>query len=107
MSAPAIKTGDTSTGPRIRLVDRDGSPANLTGATVVMQVRNRPGEPFPTDVVDAEDGVVAVPRGDLEGGSARQSWTVEFEVTYSDGTVQTFPEVGYLQLDVWSDLDDR
>lgn len=107
MNTPAIKTGDTSSGPRIRLVGRDGMPANLTGATAAMQVRGRPGDPFAVTVVDAEDGVVTLPRGDLEGGSGRQQWAVEFEVTFSDGTIQTFPEVGYLQVDVWSDLDDR
>lgn len=107
MTNPAIKTGDTTVGPRIRLVGRDGTAANLTGAQVVMQVRDRPSESFATTVADAEDGIVTIPRGDLEGGQGRQSWTVEFEVTFSDGTVQTFPEVGYLQVDVWSDLDDR
>lgn len=99
-----IKTGDTAPAQRIQLVGRDG-PTDLTGAQVVMQVRGRPGVSFPADVNDAETGIVFVPRGDLEPVNGRSVFNVEFEVTFPDSTVQTFPEDGWIDLTVWSDLD--
>ena len=102
-----LKTGDTAPTQRVQLVGRDG-PADLTGATVVMQTDLRPDLPFPTTIVDPAAGIVTVPRGDLDAHPRRvRTWMVEFEVTYADGTIQTFPEDGYLRVRVWSDLDDR
>jgi hypothetical protein len=106
MSQIVLKTGDTAPTQKVRLVGRDG-PANLNGATVVMQVRGRPDVSFPVDVEDAEDGVVRVPRGDLDSGDRTlRTWEAEFEVAYANGDVQTFPEAGYLNISVWSDLDE-
>jgi nitrate reductase beta subunit len=106
MSKIAIKTGDTSAGPRVRLVDRAGESVNLTGATVVQQVEGRPGVSFPVTVEDATGGVVRIARGDLTVPSGkRASWRVEFQVTFADSTVQTYPESGFVDLEVWSQLD--
>jgi hypothetical protein len=106
MSKIAIKTGDTSAGPRVRLVDRAGEAANLTGATVVMQVEGRPGVSFPVTIVDATAGIVRVARGDLTVPSGkRATYRVEFQATYADTTVQTFPENDYTQIEVWAQLD--
>jgi hypothetical protein len=102
-----IKAGDTAPAQRKRLKGRDG-PADLSGATVVMQVRGREGVSFDVDIDDAQNGVVFVPRGDLEANGNRPvTYDVEFEVTYADGSIQTFPEPGYEQVTVWPDLDDK
>ena len=101
-----IKTGDTSPGPRVQLFGRDGTAADLTGATVVMQVEGRADTSFPVTVVDAATGIVRVPRGDLTAPDGRRKpYRVEFQVTYLDTTVQTFPETEYALLTVWSQLD--
>ena len=102
-----FKTGDTAPTQRLQLVGRDG-PANLVGATVVMQTDERPAVPFAVTVVDAPTGIVTAPRGNLDADPRRvKTWMVEFQVTFSDGKIQTFPEDGYLRARVWSDLDDR
>jgi hypothetical protein len=104
----AIKTGDTSAGPRVRLTDRSGEAANLTAATVVMQVEGRPGVSFPVTVEDAAAGIVRVARGDLSVPSGkRATYRVEFQVTYAGapGLVQTFPEGDYVGVEVWAQLD--
>jgi hypothetical protein len=102
-----LKTGDTAATQRVQLVGRDG-PAQLVGATVTMQVEDRPDVAFPVEVVDAAEGIVRVARGDLAPDGRRvRRFMVEFQVTFADGTVQTFPEDGYQRLTVWSDLDAR
>jgi hypothetical protein len=107
MSRIAIKTGDTSAGPRVRLVDRAGEAASLVGADVVMQVEGRPGVSFPVTIEDAAGGIVRVARGDLTVPSGkRATYRVEFQVTYAGGGgIQSFPEAGFVDLEVWSQLD--
>lgn len=102
-----MKAGDTSPGPLKQLLDRDKAPADITGAEVVMQVRGRPGQSFPVDIIDAAVGTVRVPRGDLVPSNGRrwEAFDVEFEVTYADGVVQTFPEGPPDTLFVYADLD--
>jgi hypothetical protein len=102
-----LKTGDTAATQRVQLVGRDG-PAQLAGATVTMQVEDRPDLDFPVDIVDPAAGIVRVARGDLAPDGRRvRRFMVEFQATYADGTIQTFPEDGYTRLTVWSDLDAR
>jgi hypothetical protein len=102
----ALKTGDTAPAQKVRLVGRDG-PVSLAGADVVMQVNGREDTPFPVTVDDAATGTVIVPRGDLDTQGTRTRWQVEFQVTYANGDVQTFPEDGYLTVTVWTDLDGK
>ena len=102
-----LKSDDTTPGPRVRCTDRDGNPANLVGATVVLVV---PGQPdIAVTVADAADGVVRIPRGTLAppAGQVLVHMDYELEVTYASGSVQTFPEAGYSRLTVWRDLDDQ
>jgi hypothetical protein len=108
MSELTVKAGDTAPTQTVRLEGRAG-PANLTGATVVMQLRDS-STPVPCTVVDPAAGTVRPERDGLPvppGNMQSTATDVEFEVTYSTGEVQTFPEAGYLRLRVWSDLDNR
>ena len=106
----ASKVGDTAPLPRYQLVDVDGTAADLSGATVVQRFAGAPalGSPCTIDGT-ATDGIVRLTsRDDLpEPASGRQKVKVDFEteVTYSDGTIQTFPTVSYDSWTVWTDLD--
>jgi hypothetical protein len=108
MTTPTIiaKDGDTSPLQAVTLKGRDGTPADLTGATVVMQVDGQATSVACT-VVDAAAGQVRPSRTNLPVPTAlgRLIVKVEFEVTYADAVVQTFPESGYLHLQVYPDLD--
>ena len=103
---PAIKAGDTTDGPRLRLVGRDQTPANLVGATILMHIRGEPS--LPVVIAEAADGIVYCPRGTLAPTTNQEvaRFDVEFEVTYAGGTVQTFPEEGQDKVTVWIDLDN-
>ena len=100
-----IKVGDTANAGTLQLLGGNGAGADLTGATVVMQTPNR--DPIPVVIVDAVTGIVRCPRSDLAptGGRTVEGFDVEFQVTYADGSIQTFPEDDHDVLPVWVDLD--
>jgi hypothetical protein len=100
------KTGDTAPVMAVQLVGRDG-PANLTGIIqVVLHVEGQ-DDVIPCTVVDALDGIVRPERGDVEPPAGRSvaNLAAEFEVTYSSGLVQTFPEKGFTRVQVFRELD--
>ena len=105
-----IKIGDTAPNIKARLKSKDGTTVTLTGATVVFSMRhaqtrvvthsNRsanileatpPTEPDDPNVdYDWETVVPSIP-GPYEA---------EFEVTYSGGLIQTFPDSGFIDIQV-------
>jgi len=103
-----IKQNDT--GPAIQgtLKDADGNVVDVTGASVVFNMRS------------ADDGTVKVNRGvgsvvDGAAGTVKYEWAAadtdtvgtyeaEFEVTYSDGTIETFPNTRYIKVKVGDDI---
>lgn len=101
-----IKRGDTSPALRMQLVPA----VNLTGA----QVRFNMIGPFetPTKVINRQAGAVVAPsvngivRYDWRAGDTAKAgvYQAEFEVTYSDGTVETFPNGEHIQVSVLPDL---
>ena len=107
----ATKRGDTAPLPRHQLIDRDGQPASLVGATVVQRFAGAPqaGSPCVIDG-DPADGIVRLASRDhLPDPGARRSVQIMFEteVTFSGGVIQTFPTEGYDRWTVWADLDDK
>lgn len=112
MTDIATKSGDTAPLARYQLIDKDGQPANLTGATVVARFAGAPVAGSPCEVDgDPVDGIVRLATRDHlpEVPDGRRQITVEFEteVTYLNGTIQTFPTEGYDRLIVWTDLDGK
>ena len=108
----ATKSGDTAPLARYQLVDKDGTPANLTGATVVQRFAGAPEAGSPCEVDgDPTDGIVrlasrdhlpAVPEG-------RRQITIEFETEcqFINSDIQTFPTEGYDRWIIWTDLDHK
>ena len=103
------KAGDSYPLPRYQLLDGDGQPVSLVGATVVQRFDGAPEPGSPCDIDgNGEDGIVRLSSRDhLPTPAAGRSVTVPFEteVTYSGGDIQTFPTAGYDRWTVWSDLD--
>lgn len=105
-----IKRGDRQPGISAVLRDAAGVGVNLTGATVKFLMRR------------FTDGALIVSAGATPGnqttdpGRVNYLWAAgdtdvagyhyaEWEVTYTDGTKQTFPTSGYHLIDVIADLD--
>lgn len=103
-----MKAGDTAPAVQATLYDAGNVPVNLTGATVrfIMATKTAPR----TVAVDAEAALVAPMAGEVvyewAAGDTDEpgAYDVEFEVTYADGTVQTFPTEGYLDCTIEDDL---
>ena len=88
-----IKQNDTSPSVTATLTDANSVPVNVSGATVRFHMEDVVG----TLKVDAEmaipDGINGVVQYDWQAGDTDTAGTyyVEFEVTYNDGAVETFP----------------
>lgn len=102
-----IKQNDTSPSLEATLSDANLVPVKLTAATVMLHMKAIGG-----DVVLDEQMAIT----DDEGGVVQYDWQVgdtatvgtyyvEFEVTYSDGSVETFPNTGSLPLVITRELN--
>lgn len=100
-----IKTGDTSPVLQYTL---SPTPATLAGATVVFNMRTQDR----TSIIARGTAYVV---GDVTAGVVRYVWQSgdtdtaglfngEFEVTFSDGSVETFPNYEYFKVRISDDL---
>jgi len=88
-----IKQNDTSPSLQATLKDSSLNPINLTGATVQFHMKSIDGTlkiDASMTVTDATNGVIQY---DWQAGDTDTvgSFYAEFEVTYADDTVETFP----------------
>jgi len=99
MSTFCIKQGDLSPAFQLTLKDSAGTAVNLTGSTVRLHLYTQDKATVVLDksatLVDAVNGVVKYEWVDGDTDDAGWFW-VEFEVTYADSTVETFPNSGYI-----------
>ena len=104
-----IKQNDTKPPLKVILRDSDGLPADVTGASVVFSMR---GQPAGTTKVDKQSVTI----NDASAGDLQYDWASantntadvyegEFQVTYADTRVQTFPNDGYILIDVKDDVE--
>lgn len=100
-----IKRNDTS--PSLTYHLRPSS-VDISGATVVFNMSNKAGNVAvlraPVAIVKASGG--AVVRYDWQAGDTATAgeYLAEFEVTYADGAVETFPNDDYLIVPIKKDL---
>lgn len=101
-----IKRNDTAPPFRAILKDGDGDIVNVTGATVRFHMNKRDG----TAVVNAAATINSATAGDVEYNwdaadtALAGIYNAEFEVTYANTTVETFPNKGYEEVRVTEDL---
>ena len=101
-----IKQNDTSPAIQITCLDSDSTAIDVTGASVRFLMRDKDGTVKVTgvgEVVTPTAGVIkydwAAADTDTSGG-----YEAEFEVTYADGTIETFPNVSYIRVTITDDI---
>jgi hypothetical protein len=99
-----IKRGDTS--PSLRFV-LDPATTDLTGAAVRFQMRQR-GAALVIDAIAfivTPSGTPTVQYDWMAADTAiAGSFEAEFRVTYADGSVETFPNAGFLTVRIAEDV---
>jgi hypothetical protein len=102
-----IKQNDTSPAMLATLQDAQGSGVDITGASVRFHMRPIGSAHVTVDaaatIVDAESGDV---RYDWQADDTDTagSYQAEFEVTYADASIETFPNNDYIRVDIISDI---
>ena len=106
MTKVTLKRGDTRTAIKATLVGDDGNPVDLTETSVRFLVADFRGTPIISRAVEIEDAaegkVLFVP----EPGETSTAGTFrgEFEATFEDGRVETYPNDGYISIEILPDL---
>jgi 5-hydroxyisourate hydrolase-like protein (transthyretin family) len=101
-----IKRNDTSPFLAGVLKDADGNVKDLSGATVRFHMVDKDE----TTIVDTAAVVT-----NATAGRVKYEWVAadtatsggfrgEFEVTYSDATIETYPNTGYIPIRIYEDL---
>lgn len=94
-----IKRGDTGIGFLATLSNEHG-PVNLTGADVLFLCGEHRIKCLPHDITNGEVIVVF----DKIHTEKTKIYVAEFKVTFKDGRVETFPNDGYLKINIKKDL---
>lgn len=101
-----LKQNDTQPALRAQLKDGDDVPIVLTGATIRFHMRTISG----TVKVDAAATIITAANGIVQyNWQAADTNTIgtyqaEFEVTYQDTTIETFPNSGYIRVEITDDI---
>ena len=102
-----IKQNDTSPTIRATLRGADGVAFNLRNSSIAFRMRRAIGSGAliqgSAEIFDAGEGVVEYSwaSGDT---AVSGEYRAEFEVTYSDGKVETFPNVGGIEVTIEQEL---
>ncbi len=102
-----IKENDTTPSLRASLLNGSGDPVDLLGATVRFYMRLMGSN---STTIDASASVVSEANGIVQydwiaGDTADVgSYQAEFEVTYSDGNIETFPNANYIGVEIIDDI---
>lgn len=103
------KQGDTYPPLRQTLTRSSGIPVELNASSVKFTMINENNRLVITDnanIIDAQRGIVEYQWKETDL-SRHGAYFAEFEVTYSNGKVETFPNTGYIKIKVVPDLDYR
>lgn len=107
MMAFSIKQNDTSPSLRATLQDAAGSPINLLGADIQFHMRGVDGTlkvNEPMTIVSTTGGIVEYgwQTGDTDTAG---TYSAEFQVTYSDNSIETFPNTGSIAIVITPELN--
>jgi len=107
MSTFYIKQNDTTPSLRATLENGSGDAVDLTSTTVRFHMREIGKTTVKTDaaatLISANTGIVQY-NWVADDTDTVGSYQAEFEVTYSDNTVETFPNNGYIRIEITDDI---
>ena len=97
-----IKQNDTASSIKRVLVDSFSSPVNLTGASLKFSMRVKPAGTVKISAASATVSEAGLGKVQYDFTASNtdtaDEYEGEFEVTYSDGKIQTFPTMATYQL---------
>lgn len=102
-----IKRNDTSPILQTTLTDAGGSPIDLTATSVKFYMKRYKSNTLKINatatIFDEDAGIVRYlwQSGDTDTAGSYQA---EFQITYDDGAVETFPNADFIQVDIINDL---
>lgn len=103
------KRHDTSPAIQVQLLDSTNSPVNVSGASVkfIMKLDGGVGPIVnaAASIINGASGIVAYTPIAADTATAG-SYTAEWQVTFSGGGKQTFPDPGFNTVLITADLDD-
>lgn len=100
-----IKQGDNEPSLRVRLVDARQRPIDISTASVRFFMRPKPGVAADS-IQDAAVQIVDLARADVQYNwdlgdtDVVGDYEAEFKVTYLDGSVETVPNDGYIEISI-------
>ena len=103
----SIKQNDTSPSILATLKDADNVPVNITSASVRFHMKSIDGSlkiDSAMTVINASEGLVRYDWVAVDTDTFG-TYYVEFEVTYTDGSIETFPNTGSLVVSVVKELN--
>lgn len=102
-----IKQSDTSPSIRATLKDADGNPINLTGATVQFHMKSVDGTLTVDQAATITTPLAGVVTYDWQASDTdvAGTYSAEFEVTYADLSVETFPNTDNLAIVITPELN--
>ena len=102
-----IKQNDTVPSLRAALKNGSGDAVDITGATCQFHMRVLGQTSVTVDasaqIIDEETGIVQY-NWVADDTDTIGSYQAEFEVTYPDGTIETFPNNGYIRVEITDDI---
>ena len=107
MMAFSIKQNDTSPAIQATLQDYEGNPINLLGATVRFHMKSLGGNlkiDRPVSITDSANGVILY-EWQASDTDVAGTYYAEFEVTYSDSSVETFPNTDNIAIIITPELN--
>ena len=102
-----IKQNDTSPALSVVVADSSGTAINITGASVIFKMRAVNSSSLKVNssatITNASNGVsYTFSASDTDTAGLFQG---EFQVTFSGGAIETFPNSEYISINVLDDLD--
>jgi hypothetical protein len=102
-----VKQNDTSPSILATLKDAAGAAVSLAGASVRLHMRKIG---FAQVTVDQAATIVTAASGEVRydwvaaDTAAVGSYEAEIEVTYADGSIETFPNDGFIRVEITDDI---